>query len=169
MSEIIRRREFLANGWKWGIGLIGVAGVWTSWDLLSPIDTGAFGGKVRTIPPSAVPETGVVEVPAARSYLVRIDGQIRALSVKCTHLGCKVPYCASSNQFECPCHGSYFNRAGEYRAGPAPRGMDEYPVEVGEDGILYIDTGQTVQGPPPGAETIDEPVAGPTCAEAGEA
>lgn len=168
-EEILKRREFLANGWKWGFGLIAVAGAWTSWDLLQPVDTGGFGGQVKTIRPEAVPDAGVIEVPAARAYLVRINGEIQAISVKCTHLGCKVPYCASSNQFECPCHGSVFNRAGEFRAGPAPRGMDRYPVEVGEDGFLYIDTSGTELGPPPGAETIDEPPAGPSCATEGEA
>ena len=168
-DETIKRRDFLANSWKGGIALLGVAGVWTSWDLIQPLPTSGFGGKVRAVPPDAVPETGVLEVPAARAYLVRINGEVRALSMKCTHLGCRVPFCASSGQFECPCHGSVFNRAGEYRAGPAPRGMDEYPVEIGDDGLIYIDTGDAEPGPPPGVETIDEPVSGPSCAtEAGE-
>ena len=163
MSEIIKRRDFLANSWKGGFGLLAVAGAWTSWDLIQPLPTTGFGGKVRTVPPDAVPETGVLEVPAARSYLVRINGEVRALSQKCTHLGCRVPYCASSGQFECPCHGSVFNRAGEYRAGPAPRGLDEYPIEIGEDGLIYIDTGGAELGPAPGMETIDEPATGASC------
>ncbi len=99
------------------------------------------------------------------AYLVRVNGELHALSQKCTHLGCRVPFCESSGQFECPCHGSVFNRAGEYRAGPAPRGMDEHPVEVGEDGLVYIDTGSTEEGPAPGGESIDEPPTGPSCAE----
>ncbi len=167
MSEIIKRREFLANAWKGGVALMGVAGAWTSWDLLQPLPTAGFGGLVRAVPPEAVPETGVLEVPAARAYLARIDGEIIAMSQKCTHLGCRVPYCPSSGQFECPCHGSNFNRAGEYRAGPAPRGMDRYPTEIGEDGLLYIDTSSAIDGPPPGAETIDEPATGPACAAGG--
>jgi Rieske Fe-S protein len=169
MSEIIKRREFLANAWRIGASLVGVAGVWTSWDLLQPLPTSGFGGLVRAVPIDAVPENGVVEVPAARAYLVRLRGEVVAISEKCTHLGCRVPYCASSNQFECPCHGSFFNRAGEFRAGPAPRGMDRYPIEVDEAGMIYIDTGARQDGPPPGAETIDEPSAGPICAPEGEA
>ena len=167
MSDIIKRREFLANGWKVGLGLVGVAGAWTSWDLLQPIRGTGFGGKVRAVPADAIPETGVVEVPAARAYLVRIKGEIVAISEKCTHLGCKVPYCPTSNQFECPCHGSDFNRAGEFRAGPAPRGMDRYPIEIDENGMIFIDTSTKEDGPPPGGESIDEPVAGPKCAAEG--
>jgi cytochrome b6-f complex iron-sulfur subunit len=166
MSDLLNRRDFLTRMWKMGIGLIGAAGVWTSWDLLQKLETTGFGGQVRTIPPEAVPETGVIEVPQARAYLVRIKGEVVAISEKCTHLGCRVPFCDSSSQFECPCHGSIFNRAGEYRAGPAPRGMDQYPIEVGEDGLIYIENGVVEEGPPPGAETIDEPPTGPSCAGA---
>jgi cytochrome b6-f complex iron-sulfur subunit len=164
MSEIIQRREFLANAWKAGVALVGVAGAWTTWDLLQPLPSSGFGGKVRTVSVDSIPDTGVVEVPQARAYLVRINGQIEAISEKCTHLGCRVPYCASSNQFECPCHGSVFNRAGEYREGPAPRGMDRYPIEVDEAGIIVIDTAETDLGPAPGGESINEPKAGPSCA-----
>jgi Rieske Fe-S protein len=142
-----------------------LAAAWTSWDLLRPGEARGFGGKIRTVAPEAVPDEGVLEVPAARSYLVKIDGEIRALSRKCTHLGCGVPFCESSGQFECPCHGSAFNRAGELRGGPSPRGMDQHPFEVGADGLIYIDTGTTENGPAPGTETIDEPVRGPACAE----
>ena len=163
--SILERRQFLTRMWGAGAGLVALAGVWTSWDLLRPGEARGFGGKIRTIAPEAVPDTGVLEVPAARSYLVKIDGEIRALSRKCTHLGCGVPFCESSGQFECPCHGSAFNRAGELRGGPSPRGMDQHPIEIGPDGLIYIDTGTLESGPPPGSESIDEPVTGPACAE----
>jgi len=161
----MRRRAFLVRAWRWGLGLVAAAGAWTSWDLLQPLPTSGFGGKVRAVPIDAVPETGVTEIPTARAYLARIEGEVVAVGWKCPHLGCRVPWCASSSQFECPCHGSFFNRAGEYRAGPAPRGMDRYPIEVDESGVIYIDTGQPVEGPPPGTETIDEPTTGPSCGE----
>lgn len=161
------RRQFLNRLWMAGASLVGAAGAWTSWDFLRPGEAKGFGGRIRTVPPEAVGDSSVVVVPAARAYLVRINGEVRALSQKCTHLGCRVPFCDSSGQFECPCHGSVFNRAGEFRAGPAPRGMDEYPVEVGQDGLLYIDTGTTIEGPPPGTESIDEPATGPSCSGGG--
>jgi cytochrome b6-f complex iron-sulfur subunit len=161
MSDMDRRR-FLANGWKLGAGLIAAAGVWTSWDLLQPRLAAGFGGVVRAVAADTVPDDSVIEVPAARAYLTKIDGEIVALSETCTHLGCKVPYCASSGQFECPCHGSIFNRAGDFIAGPSPRGLDRYPTTV-VDGIVEIDTGETVAGGAPGAMTIDEPAKGPRC------
>ena len=158
------RRWFLANLWKGGALLVGAAGLWTTWDLLKPRPVSGFGGKVRALRPEAVGDTGIVEVPGARSYLAKVNGEVIALSQKCTHLGCRVPFCQSSGEFECPCHGSVFNRAGEYRQGPAPRGMDRYPVEVGVDGFLYIDTGSKKEGPANGTLTIQEPKTGPSCA-----
>ncbi len=167
MSELEGRRQFLSRLWQLGGGLVAAAGVWTSWDLLQPLPTAGFGGRVRSVTPDAVPETGVVEVPAARSYLTRIDGEVVAIYEKCTHLGCRVPYCATSGRFECPCHGSVFSRAGDYLTGPAPRGMDRFPTEVGDDGLLYIDTGVTLQGPAKGVVELDEPAQGPSCATEG--
>ncbi|MEE9416980.1 MAG: ubiquinol-cytochrome c reductase iron-sulfur subunit [Acidimicrobiales bacterium] len=167
MNELLKRREFLNKMWVLGAGLIAAAGAWTTWDLLKPLATTGFGGKVRSILPDAVPEKGVVEVPAARAYLTRINGEIVALSEKCTHLGCRTPYCESSGQFECPCHGSVFNRAGDYVTGPAPRGMDSYPIEIGDDGLVYIDTGSRSEGPAPGSMQIDEPATGPACTSEG--
>ncbi len=38
-------------------------------------------------------------------------------------------------------------------------------IEIGDDGLIYIDTGTTEEGPAPGVETIDEPPTGPSCAE----
>ncbi len=167
MSRPMPRRQFLSRLWAAGGALVAAAATWTTWDLLKPLPTTGFGGVVRSLKPEAVPDEGVIEVPAARSYLTRIDGEVVAIAEKCTHLGCRVPFCDSSGQFECPCHGSVFNRAGDFIAGPAPRGMDTYPVEVGDDGLLYINTGERRDGGKPGSLQIDEPAKGPACATEG--
>ena len=167
MTETMHRRHFLSRLWQTGGALVAAAGAWTTWDLLRPLPTTGFGGVVRSILPTSVPEAAPVEVPAARAYLTRLDGEIVALSEKCTHLGCRVPFCESSGQFECPCHGSVFNRVGDYLTGPSPRGMDRFPVEVGDDGMLHIDTGSPIDGPEPGVLNIDEPARGPSCAAEG--
>ena len=39
------------------------------------------------------------------------------------------------------------------------------PSRCEADGLLYIDTGETIEGAAPGAETIDEPVARPVVRE----
>lgn len=161
MSGEQTRRQVLSRIWKWAVGLVAAAGGWTTWDLLKPA-AGAASGPIRTVAPDAVPDTGVLEIPEMRGYLTKVDDEVVALWWKCPHLGCKVPWCETSGQFECPCHGSVFNRVGEYRRGPSPRGMDRFAwSEV--DGFIVVDPGSVTDGGPPGAETIDEPPSGPEC------
>lgn len=162
MSRNFKRRDFLSRGWKVGAGLIGSAGVWTSWDVLQARETSGLGGVFRALPEDAVPPDSTVYVREAQTYLTRVDGEIVALWQRCPHLGCRVAWCDTSGQFECPCHGSTFNRAGEHRTGPAPSGMQRFEVEVVE-GVVEVNTGVVSAGAPLGAETIDEPPRGPNC------
>ena len=91
---------------------------------------------------------------------------IVALYQKCPHLGCRVPECGSSQWFECPCHGSQFNRVGEKKGGPAPRGMDRFGVSVA-NGVVVIDTGTVFGGPPIGTNTTGQEAEGPHCVGGG--
>jgi cytochrome b6-f complex iron-sulfur subunit len=87
-----------------------------------------------------------------------------ALYQKCPHLGCRVPWCQTSQWFECPCHGSKYNRVGEKRGGPAPRGMDRFPLEVSGNAIIVdTDSTQLVQGPPIGTDTTGQGQEGAPC------
>lgn len=86
-----------------------------------------------------------------------------ALFQKCPHLGCRVPECVTSQWFECPCHGSQYNRVGERRGGPAPRGMDRFAMSVNGSGMFVVDTGTIIQGPPLGTNTTGQEAEGPNC------
>jgi len=88
---------------------------------------------------------------------------IMPLYQRCVHLGCRVPFCAQSQWFECPCHGSKYNTAGEYKLGPAPRGLDRFRVEVTAEGDVLVDTSEVITGPPRGTDTLNRPQAGPFC------
>jgi cytochrome b6-f complex iron-sulfur subunit len=85
-----------------------------------------------------------------------------ALYQKCVHLGCRVPWCQTSQWFECPCHGSKYNRVGEKRGGPAPRGLDRFVVDV-SGGSIVVDTGTIIQGPPIGTDTTGQGQEGAPC------
>ena len=94
------------------------------------------------------------------------DRSVLALWRKCPHLGCQVPQlCDESQWFECLCHGSKYSILGEKRDGPAPRGMDRFPVTAA-DGVYVVNTREVVNGPPPGTVTFDErgPTDMPHCA-----
>jgi len=91
---------------------------------------------------------------------------IVALYQKCPHLGCRVPECKSSQWFECPCHCSQYNRVGEKKGGPAPRGMDRFGVAI-TNGVLTIDTGAVFAGPSIGINTTGQEAEGPHCVGGG--
>jgi nitrite reductase/ring-hydroxylating ferredoxin subunit len=166
MSDGVDRREFLAQSWKAGIVLVGVAGAWTSFDVLRPLPGSGLGGVIGTIPETDIPENTTVYVRSAQTYLTNVDGEIVALYQKCPHLGCRVAWCESAGEFECACHGSTFNRLGEVRGGPSPRGMDRFAVVAGGD-LVEVDTGVITEGAPAGTpESIDEPRRGEGCSHA---
>lgn len=160
------RRDFLRSGWKLGGTLLALAAGWTTWEALRPLTSGAAGIKIKLGSPSDFTEGTATFFPAGRLYLVNAMGQYFALSQKCPHLGCRVPFCESSGRFECPCHGSFFDIAGEYIKGPSPRGMDRYALAI-EDNALVVDTAVLTDGPDRGTRDFLEPPKGPNCVKGG--
>ena len=81
------------------------------------------------------------------------DLNVRALYQRCPHLGCKPNPCLKNFWFECPCHGSRYDRLGIKadgpQFGPAPRSMDRFSITVAADGKLTIDTSKITLGPLP--------------------
>jgi cytochrome b6-f complex iron-sulfur subunit len=106
---------------------------------------------------------------ARKTYSAELAGMeagYTALYQKCVHLGCRVPSCPSSQWFECQCHGSQYNRNGEKKGGPAPRGLDRFPVTVSGSNVS-VNTGQIIIGPPIGTNTTGQEAEGPHCVGGG--
>ncbi len=169
-----------------GLGIVGFAAAAFP-AFLWPIASGGFGSKLRVgkisdikaeieknngflykpegrmwitlYPAAALPKAEQVYSP---SELTGMKAGLVAIYQKCPHLGCRVPSCNSSQWFECPCHGSQFNRVGEKKGGPAPRGMDRFAMEVSGDQFI-VNTGQVIQGPPIGTNTTGQEAEGPHC------
>jgi cytochrome b6-f complex iron-sulfur subunit len=148
--------------------------------------TGGFGADIDAGPVSDLqsqvftPAGGVLPlfIPEARAYLVpapdvlsaQFEGQsvstdgLMALYMRCVHLGCRVPWCAPSQGFECPCHGSRYNAVGEYFGGPAPRNLDRFVIE-NQGGRLIIRTGSIIETPRAPELSVQYPQ-GPSCISA---
>jgi cytochrome b6-f complex iron-sulfur subunit len=156
--------------------------------FLWPNLKGGFGsvinaGKIDEIKSAIASTEQPFYYGAGRFYIVPYEGKpsgdvdyasegveaqgIMPLYQRCVHLGCRVPFCQQSQWFECPCHGSKYNTAGEYKLGPAPRGMDRFQVEITDSGDVMVDTSKIVLGPPRGADTLGKPQAGPFCVAPG--
>ena len=156
------RRRFLISGWKVGGAVLIGATAYTAYEALRPLTSGAGGAKLEVGPPESFPENTATYVPEGRLYVVNAKGDLLALSQRCPHLGCQVPYCDTSGRFECPCHGSVFDIAGEWVTGPSPRGMDRYPTAV-EGAVVVVDTGTVEPGPDQGVHDYLTPPKGPSC------
>jgi len=111
------------------------------------------------------PQTAVAKGKSAYSSVLHpmLEAGFAALWQTCPHLGCRVPECKTSQWFECPCHGSQYDRVGEKKGGPAPRGMDRFPGTLDARGNLVVNTGQIIQGPPIGTNTTGQEAEGPNC------
>jgi Rieske Fe-S protein len=156
------RRDLLRDGWKLGGALlIGAAG-FTGYEALRPLATGASGAKLTVGSISNFAADTSTYVSAGRMYIVNTNDYLFALSQKCPHLGCHVPYCESSGRFECPCHGSIYDLAGEYIAGPSPRGMDRYHIALDGEKVV-VDTNVLKTGPARGVKNFLKPAKGPSC------
>jgi cytochrome b6-f complex iron-sulfur subunit len=180
----VSRRTFFRRilGLGFGIAMLdfGVVSVAFLWPRL----TGGFGSKI-TLPQSLAEIRKQIEETKqpfffanGRFYLVEYPNTddpkniyakegvaaegIMAIYQRCPHLGCRVSFCSTSQWFECPCHGSKYNRAGEYKLGPAPRSMDRMALVV-EKGIVTVDTNDIKTGPPRGTNTTGQEKEGPFC------
>ena len=186
----VARRQFLNRSIvaMFGLGLSGFgAGVIA---FLWPGEGGGFGGvinvgRIDDIRAAITAGSGFFYVPEGRMWVTEypldavdaaaesysfypqveagLSNGVIALFQTCPHLGCRVPQCATSQWFECPCHGSQYNRVGEYKGGPAPRGMDRFPMTVSAGQELLVDTGTIIQGPPVGTNTTGQEAEGPHC------
>ncbi len=190
----VSRRQFFnrATVTLMGVGL-GAFAAAAFVGFLWPSGTGGFGGAVSVGKIDAIKDgikqgNGFFYVPEARSWITEYPAEalplaetvypesllvamrqgLTVLSQKCPHLGCRIPECQTSQWFECQCHGSQYNRVGEKKAGPAPRGMDAYPATIASNGDVTIDTGSLVPGPPIGTNTTGQEAEGPHCTSGGE-
>lgn len=176
------RRDFFRNTWlvSMGLGLGGFAAA--SLGFLWPTLRGGFGSKI-TLGRSDDLKRELETLPGklkyfaeARAYLILYDGDgsdsaykggftadgMMAIYQKCAHLGCRVPYCETSHWFECPCHGSRYNKAGEYKFGPAPKGLSHFPITI-DNGNVTVDTALPGAASPRGVDTVKQEPEGPHC------
>ena len=156
------RRNFLKAGWKLGASLLAVAAGWTVFESLRPLGGAGKGGPIKLGTTGTYAAGTATYVPEGRLFIANTGTTLLAISQKCPHLGCRVPFCESSGRFECACHGSIFDIGGEYITGPSPRGMDRYPLDVKGDTVV-VDTGSLEAGPDRGAKQYLEPPKGPSC------
>jgi len=144
----ITRREFLYYIWGASIALVAAqsAGLLV-WFLIPKFREGEFGGiftlSIEDVPEVNAPPAGYAE---GRFWLSNLDTDqpnelmtpadqdtlpikgVAAIYKVCTHLGCIYTWVDTTNQFECPCHGSKYRLDGRRIELPAPRDLDRFKL-----------------------------------------
>jgi len=145
----VSRRRFFNVFWT-ALGLAALVELfWVAISFLRPT-----GSRTEDSKAGAVVQAGMVESFATGTvtafqrgqfYLVRMDnGGMLALSCKCTHLGCTVPWVEKEKKFLCPCHASAFDITGSVISTPAPRALDMFQVTI-ENHVVKVDTSKRIR------------------------
>jgi cytochrome b6-f complex iron-sulfur subunit len=182
-ARTLSRRTFMRRVLGAGVGLLSIEFIGGTLAFLWPRAADGFGVEYRlgtldeinaAYPSWATGEpfefrqarAFVVNVPAAKAMALGEDvsipdpgGDMLGLWRKCPHLGCMIPKaCEERSRFQCYCHQSTYNILGEkLQLGPAPRGMDRFPIAIDEAGVVILDTRELVKGPPKGTLTFTDP------------
>jgi menaquinol-cytochrome c reductase iron-sulfur subunit len=153
------RREFLTR-LGIGAGAVGLATQGAA-SLRSLVPNVSYDAPttVKLGLPAEFPD-GLKFLPDERLFVFRQGNVFHAISAVCTHLGCTVRAEALSqpeertvggaslrltHRFLCPCHGSKYGGDGGNVAGPAPRPLAWYHLEVAaDDGQLVVDLAREV-------------------------
>ena len=175
----LSRRQLIRRTLGAGVGLWLIEVLGGTIGFIWPNLAGGFGSKVILGTLDTVAQAPAVQgaklqdgapsyFPEARTYVQLIDPtqgfqagespdgegsaiNVRTLYQRCPHLGCKPNFCTVNYWFECPCHGSRYDRLGikVLEFGPAPRGLDRFAASVDGAGILTVDTSKLTLGPLP--------------------
>jgi cytochrome b6-f complex iron-sulfur subunit len=137
----MKRRDFLnkvAIGTASGVGVISIAAVIT--EIIPPATESFSLLKIGRIDDFPINEFSFI--PEKKIYFYRSRSHLRILSAVCTHLGCTIN--KSENGFDCPCHGSHFDKTGRATSGPASRSLDRLKVSVDRQGLVTVDLNKYV-------------------------
>jgi cytochrome b6-f complex iron-sulfur subunit len=152
-QEGINRREFMSYAYAGALSLLTLESGLATYQFMYPrFREGEFGGKFLLGNPDILPQIGIDPEgnTTGKFWLINTDEGPRALYMVCTHLGCLYKWEPSANRFECPCHGSKFSREGHYIRGPAPRSLDQFIIEIVQEGNIVSvteDAGDSIASP----------------------
>ena len=143
------RRSFL--NWLWAaLGLAAcIEFIWVIISYLTPGKTGTANGEADVLIHAGSvdqyqPGT-VTAFPIGRFYLACLrDNGFLAISRRCTHLGCTVPWDEDKKQFLCPCHSSTFDIQGNVIDSPALRALDIFDMVI-ENNQIMVNTGKRIK------------------------
>ncbi len=154
------RRQFLGFIGKFALVFAAVgSGIYSLGRALVPSLLYEPSARVDLGDPSGYPE-GVTFISDRRLFIVRQGNQFHSISAVCTHLGCtvhNVPLVQKKDikedgkilqedwEFACPCHGSKYYGDGVNYAGPAPKPLPNWFMDISPiTGHMVVDMSKQV-------------------------
>jgi Rieske Fe-S protein len=127
----------------WGAGVLGAV-LYPMLKFFAPPDIPeaanltVSAGKASDLKPNM---GRVVPFGAEPAIVVRTpSGELRAFTAVCTHLNCTVQYRSDLQQIWCACHNGHYDLNGKNVAGPPPKPLRAYDVNVNGDELVISRT-----------------------------
>jgi cytochrome b6-f complex iron-sulfur subunit len=98
--------------------------------------------RVKIGKPGLFPLNDYTYIHEHKLFIYRDNTGVKVVSSICTHLGCAIE--KIENGFQCPCHGSQYDREGHVLSGPALKDLPWYRLYRSMDGQIIVDLTKTV-------------------------
>lgn len=141
-NKEISRRNFLGRASLWAIALSSLGALAGVFRMTKADVHYEESKRFKIGRPEDFPAGTVKKLDDKKVFVFSDNDGLYAISSVCTHLGCIV-YPAEEG-FQCPCHGSRFNKSGKVIAGPAPRNLQWLEISRHVDGSLMVDADREV-------------------------
>ncbi len=143
-ASVVSRRSLLSWVLGTSLGATLAAALYPVFRFVVPPPVGeapvnrVLAAKLSELPPNS---GKVFRFGSKPGIVIRTAaGDVRAFSAVCTHLACTVQYRPDMQNIWCACHNGHYDLQGKNIAGPPPRPLEAYKVDVKGDEV-YVTRG----------------------------
>ena len=141
VASEVTRRQLLNWFLGTGFGALVISVLYPVIRYLIPPRVVESTARIMTLsikPEDVKPNSGqIFRFGSQPGILIRTPGgELRAFTAICTRLACIVQYWPDLSHIWCACHNGHYDLHGKNIAGPPPRPLEEYVVNVRRDQIV---------------------------------
>jgi cytochrome b6-f complex iron-sulfur subunit len=139
-ASVVSRRGLLTWVLGTSLGATVVAALYPVFRFVVPPEVAeapvnrVLAAKLSELPPNS---GKIFRFGSKPGIVVRTPtGDVRAFSAVCTHLACTVQYRSDVQHIWCACHNGHYDLQGKNIAGPPPRPLEAYKVDIKGDEVF---------------------------------
>lgn len=139
-ASVVSRRGLLTWVLGTSLGATVVAALYPVFRFVVPPEVAeapvnrVLAAKLSELPPNS---GKIFRFGSKPGIVVRTPtGDVRAFSAVCTHLACTVQYRSDVQNIWCACHNGHYDLQGKNIAGPPPRPLEAYKVDLKGDDVF---------------------------------